>query len=328
MSNFEGYIDNKTILANFTVPSAAMRSGDFSALATPLLDPATCTVAGGVRACQAVSGQSHTRQPDPSDFAAAARVLSGAERRRHGNELRLARQDREIDRKQYTSRFDFVQGSKSNWMGRYSWGHDDEVSPALMLNGSKLLNTVHQVMVGNTYTLAPTVLNEFRFGFNSFFNTFGRELAFERDVVNELDIPGVSTGPPEAWGIPTIGISGMSGFGDSTEGTLHQPEQGVRVHRQPVVDPRPALVQGRRRASGSTTTTRSATSSRAVRSRSTDERQDRRRASRRRARAAFADFLLGYMRSSESAVALASTDVPRRPARRTTSRIRGACATT
>jgi hypothetical protein len=130
----------------------------------------------------------------------------------------LSHQDRVIDRKQYTQRIDFVQSSKSNWMSRYSWSHDDEVTPALMLNGSKLLNTVHQVMIGNTYTLSPTLLNEARFGFNSFFNTFGRELAFVRDVVSELNIPGVSANPEEAWGIPSIGISGYSGFGDNTEG--------------------------------------------------------------------------------------------------------------
>src|ERR1051325_10690529 len=39
MSNWEGYKDNKTFLNNFTVPSVAMRSGDFSALSTPLYDP-------------------------------------------------------------------------------------------------------------------------------------------------------------------------------------------------------------------------------------------------------------------------------------------------
>ena len=103
---------------------------------------------------------------------------------------------------------DFVQNAASTWMGRYSYGHDDEVTPALKLNGSKLLNSVHQVMIGNTRTLSPTVLNEFRFGFNSFFNTYGRELAFERDVVSELGIPGITPGPPESWGIPAIGISG------------------------------------------------------------------------------------------------------------------------
>ena len=73
-------------------------------------------------------------------------------------------------------------------------------------------------MIGNTYTISPTVLNEARFGYNSFFNTFGRELAFVRDVVKELGIPGISAGTPESWGIPTIGITGFSGFGDSTEG--------------------------------------------------------------------------------------------------------------
>ena len=55
-------------------------------------------------------------------------------------------------------------------------------------------------------------------GSTPFYNTFGRELAFERDVVSELGIPGVSPGPPEAWGIPAVGISGFAGFGDSTEG--------------------------------------------------------------------------------------------------------------
>src|SRR4029453_9258205 len=31
-------------------------------------------------------------------------------------------------------------------------------------------------------------------------------------------IPGISVGTPESWGIPAIGITGYSGFGDSTEG--------------------------------------------------------------------------------------------------------------
>src|SRR5262249_24361655 len=77
---------------------------------------------------------------------------------------------------------------------------------------------VHQVMIGNTLTLSPTLVNEFRFGYNSFYNTFGRELAFERDVVKELNIPGVVDYPPEAWGIPAVSITGFSGFGDNTEG--------------------------------------------------------------------------------------------------------------
>jgi hypothetical protein len=305
MSNFEGFIDNKTTLANFTVPSAAMRSGDFSALATPLLDPATCAVTGGVRACQPFPGN---RIPASRINPLSQMLLefypapNGA-----GTALNYtAQQDRKIDRKQYTSRFDVAQTSKLNWMGRYSWGHDDEVSPALVLNGSKLLNTVHQVMVGNTYALAPTVLNEFRFGFNSFFNTFGRELAFERDVVSELHIPGVSPGTPESWGIPTINISGMSGFGDNTEGPYtnrnkvfeftnnltwfrgrHSFKAGANIRFDHYNQVGNQFSRGSfafdGRATGSTVGAATAGAP------------------------AFADFLLGYMRSSESAVALART---------------------
>src|SRR4029079_15088743 len=178
---------------------------------------ATCAVVGGVRTCQPFAGN---RIPDNRINPISKKLLefyptpnaAGTENNYISN------QERVIDRKQYTQRVDFVQSTKSNWMSSYSYSHDDEVTPALQLNGSKLLNTVHQLMIGDTYTLSPTVLNEFRFGFNSFFNTFGRELAFVRDVVSELAIPSVSTGPDESWGIPSVGISGYSGFGDSTEG--------------------------------------------------------------------------------------------------------------
>jgi hypothetical protein len=130
----------------------------------------------------------------------------------------LSFQDREIDKHQYTQRMDFLQSSKSVWMGRYSYANEGEITPNLKLNGTKLKANVHQAVVGNTLTLSPSLLNEARFGYNYFFNTFGRELAFERDVIKELGIPGISLNPPEAWGIPSISVTGFSGFGDSTEG--------------------------------------------------------------------------------------------------------------
>jgi hypothetical protein len=306
MSNFEGFIDNKTLINNFTVPTPAMRSGDFSSLATPLLDPATCSVSGGVRNCQAFPGN---QIPANRISALSQKLLEFYPEPNASGTVQnyVSRQDRQIDRKQYTSRFDVVQGSKTNWMGRYSWGHDDEVSPALRQNGSKLLNTVHQVMVGNTYVITPNLLNEARFGFNSFFNTFGRELAFVRDVVGELDIPGIAEGTPESWGIPTIGINGLSGFGDSTEGPYtnrnkvfeftnnlswfsgrHSFKMGANIrfdHYNQVGNQfSRGSFQFDGRATGSTTGVATPGA------------------------AAFADFLLGYMRSSESAVALARTE--------------------
>jgi len=233
MSNFEGYKDDKQFQTLYSVPSAAMRGGNFSELlrnlgpinpqtgqpAGIIVDPTQCAVVGTTRTCQpfanniipsgrldATSKQLLEFYPEPNNGTSAL------------NNNYLSFQDREIDKTQYTQRMDFVQSSTSNWMGRYSYGNEAELTPALKLNGTKLKTNVHQVAIGNTRTLSSNLVNEARFGFNYFFNTFGRELAFERDVVKELGIPGISLNPPEAWGIPAIGITGFSGFGDSTEG--------------------------------------------------------------------------------------------------------------
>ena len=70
MSNFEGYRDRKQFQTPFSVPSAAMRSGDFSELLANLgainpqtgqrtgiiVDPTQCTVVGTTRTCNPFPG--------------------------------------------------------------------------------------------------------------------------------------------------------------------------------------------------------------------------------------------------------------------------------
>ena len=123
-----------------------------------------------------------------------------------------------IDRDQFIGRGDFIESDRSTWSGRYSWTDEIQLTPGLKLNGTKILTSAKQVMASNTRTLTSTIVNEARFGYNSFFNSLGRELAGTRDVVAELAIPGINSGPPIAWGIPSVGINGFSGFGDDTEG--------------------------------------------------------------------------------------------------------------
>jgi hypothetical protein len=234
LSNFEGYNDRKQFQDLFNVPSTAMRNGDFSQLLGALgavnpqtgqprgviVDPTKCTVSGSARSCLPFAGNIIPAgringiakkllefYPEPNNGAAGGLV---------NNYLSL--QDRVIDKYQYTQRMDFIQTSNSNWMGRYSYGKEGQVRPNLKLNGTKLDTRVHQVAIGNTWTMSSSVVNEFRFGFNYFFNTFGRELANTRDVVKELAIPGLSNFSSEAWGIPRVTIVGFSAFGDDTEG--------------------------------------------------------------------------------------------------------------
>ena len=224
MSNWEGYRDRKQNQQNYSLPLAAWRTGDFSSYSGPLYDPATCTVASasGVRTCSTFPGN---RIPANRIHPTSVKLLefypepngTGTDATGTVNNY-TGIQNRVIDKDQFTQRLDFVQSSASTWMGRYSHSRDDEINPALKLNGTKLINRIHQGMVGNTRTLSPTIVNEFRFGYNSFYNSFGRELAFVRDVTSELGIPGMNPLPETAWGIPSIGINGLSGFGDSTEG--------------------------------------------------------------------------------------------------------------
>jgi hypothetical protein len=233
MSNFEGYRDRKQFQNLYSVPSSAMRGGNFSELLATLgainpqtgqpngiiVDPTQCTVVGTTRTCAPFPGnvipasRIHGISQKLLEFYPAPNNGAGGLVNNY-----LSLQNRVIDKYQYTQRMDFVQSSASAWMGRYSYGKENEVTPALDLNGTKLDTRVHQVALGNTLTLSSTLLNEFRFGFNYFFNTFGRELAFERDVIKELGIPGISLNPPEAWGIPSISVTGFSAFGDNTEG--------------------------------------------------------------------------------------------------------------
>jgi hypothetical protein len=233
MSNFEGYRDRKQFQNLFSVPSTAMRNGDFSELLRTLgavnpqtgqptgmiVDPTQCTVVGATRSCAPFGGniipanRLHAISKKLLEFYPEPNFGTGGLVNNH-----LALQNRTIDKYQYTQRMDLLQGSASTWMGRYSYATENEVTPALKLNGTKLDTRIHQAALGNTWTLSPTLVNEFRFGYNYFFNTFGRELAFQRDVIKELNIPGITLNPAEAWGIPSISITGFSGFGDSTEG--------------------------------------------------------------------------------------------------------------
>ena len=89
MSNFEGYRDRKQFQNLFSVPSTAMRNGDFSELSSSLgavnpqtgqpagvvVDPTQCTVVGTTRTCTPFPGNIIPASRS-SDLEAAARVLS------------------------------------------------------------------------------------------------------------------------------------------------------------------------------------------------------------------------------------------------------------
>jgi hypothetical protein len=210
MTNYEGFRQRQTLRGRYQLPPVPWRTGNFSALSNPIYDPTTGQqFAGNV----IPANRLHPTSVKLLEFYPSPTLAPNALGVNHEQP-----QGGLIDRNQFNGRGDFIESTKSSWAGRYSWADDVQLSPGLKLNGTKLLTTARQVMASNTRTLSSTIVNEARFGYNSFFNSLGRELADVRDVVKELAIPGVASGPPISWGIPSVAIQGFAGFGDDTEG--------------------------------------------------------------------------------------------------------------
>lgn len=174
MSNWERLRDRLTTQVTASVPTLAMRSGDFSGSGRTTYDRLTRVHnSAGV----AVSAQPFEGNIIPtSQFSVAAVALmkyypaptaSGNSLVR--NYVRDAVSPTDSD--QFNQRIDWVQSEKSSWFGRYSWGDDLQVPAATFLTDSQhIATTVRQAMVSNTRILSASMVNEARFSWNQFNN--------------------------------------------------------------------------------------------------------------------------------------------------------------
>jgi Carboxypeptidase regulatory-like domain len=211
-SNYEGFRLRAQAQQVFSTPPAAMRRGDFSAIlpGTVIRDP------------------KNNNQPFPGNIIPTDRLhrialgllefypLPNIPGAGLANNY-LALQNNLNDKDQFTQRMDYVENAKSNWFGRYSWQDEYKVAQALYQNGNVVTNNIGQAMISNTRIFSPTLVNEFHFGWLGYHNIILNELAYKRDVTKELNIPVIDP-PPIAWGSPSIGVAGFSGFGDNLQG--------------------------------------------------------------------------------------------------------------
>ncbi|HVE58844.1 MAG TPA: carboxypeptidase regulatory-like domain-containing protein [Pyrinomonadaceae bacterium] len=211
MANYEALRRRQSVLNTFTVPTTKMFAGDFSELlpSTIIYDPNTgLPFAGNIIP---------TNRIDPISlkllkYYNSSNVL--------GTNNFAQTSSQPFDRDGVVVRFDFVESSKSQWMGRYNWG--DEVTSTQGLNeaGTKVLTHYKQWAVSNTRTINSNLVNEARFGYTSFFNSLGTLSAGNKDVIAEIGIPNQKSGDPITWGIPNIVFNGggFTAIGDANDG--------------------------------------------------------------------------------------------------------------
>ena len=231
MSNFEGFNERRTTRTLYSVPSVKMRGGDFSEIPnTRIYDPTTTRPDPG-------RPGAFIRDPFAGNLIPSNRINSLSNKllefypapNLNPNLVPYnfeATLNRKADKDQFIQRIDFTESSKSSWFGRYSWSGESEATP-FFFNGSQVQTHVHQTMASNARVLSPSKVNEFRFGFNSFYNLKSGIFANTRDVMSELKLPGISRNlSPIAWGTPQVTITGFviaaggtgTTFGDSSNG--------------------------------------------------------------------------------------------------------------
>jgi hypothetical protein len=220
MANYEGLRDRKGLRQTASVVPEGMRTGDLSSVTNRLYDPATrARQPGGAITADPIPGN---RIPSSRFNGKAVKLLEFYPRPNvAGAGLALNYENSESrsqDADQFITRVDFNESSQSNWFGRFSFSEESQLTPGTFpKSGLKLATSPKQFMVANTRMLSPAAVNEFRFGYSRFLNTNSQYNAFERDVVGEIGgIPGVAVPTPAIWGIPAIGITGFTGFGEST----------------------------------------------------------------------------------------------------------------
>ena len=223
MANYEWFRQRRQVQSVYSLPSAAMQDGNFSELPKSTLgifDPKTRVNQGGTVVAQPFAGNIIPK----SRFNPTSVKLLEFYPVPNLPATNLSRnfveaQGRPVNRDQYVQRMDFVESSKSQWFGRYSWGDENQTNEALKLNGTAIITNFNQYVGSNTRVLSSSMVTETRFGFTQFYNTTGPQLAFSRDVVGDLKIPGLASGPPVQWGIPNVSLQGVyDGFGNDSEG--------------------------------------------------------------------------------------------------------------
>lgn len=228
-ANYEGARIRQASPLVATVPTPAMKNGDFSALLagskpTVIYDPASLNNVNGV----------FVRTPFPNN------VLSPNEISRVGTNLinlfpnpnsgSTANSGTFVsdpttvnDSNQYTGRIDHRFNENNSMFGRATHTHNDQLgtSGSLILGGGTgylypTHNDYTQGAIDYTHLMGASMINEIRFAFNRLgSNQLTAPPGHIMDYTSQLGISG-SSPAPVGFGLPAFTITGYSGLGNST----------------------------------------------------------------------------------------------------------------
>ena len=219
-----------------TVPTALMRTGDFS----ELLNPALTSTGTPIKLYEpdqpgapplTCNGQSNVICPANIDTVAKAILNMYPQPNTNGAETynnyqkNISATDNTW---QWGARVDWNLSSKDQTFARFSYvnlhlGQPNPLGYPLdggTVNNENSANVAKNLAVSETHTFAPSVLNEFRFGYTAGNNSVKQEDYNTPDIASSLGFGGVPSGGPIGGSLPNTTISGMQKFGAT--GTIPQ----------------------------------------------------------------------------------------------------------
>jgi hypothetical protein len=187
-----------------TVPTQAMRNGDFSndaAQAAPLTNPNGGTYGFQLPSVSPIAQKLLSLYPlpnvgDPNVFT--------------GDVNYIANVDNSYNSNQFDIRGDQYIGKKWQFFGRYSWKNISQAQPTKLLVPSKnFIDDYRMFVVSASYNIKSNLVNEFRFGFTR--NNNGYTNPFDgKAFVQTLGIDGIATNNLFFNGIPELDFNSVT----------------------------------------------------------------------------------------------------------------------
>ncbi|MBL8292025.1 MAG: carboxypeptidase regulatory-like domain-containing protein [Bryobacterales bacterium] len=203
---YEGERQRQPAVIAPNVPTVAMRGGDFSALTTPLRNP--------------YSGQPFPGNVIPPSLLNAGSVFwqnrfyplpnFGPPTSTNGNYRATVPQ--QIRHDQFDVRVDYAVTASNNLYARVSYKRSepkvlDSGLPSDLTGLRVQVRMARQVAISDTWTITPTLINEFKAGFARNYNP--REgVLLGQELVDQLGIQGLQPAPG-VQNVPTLSITGF-----------------------------------------------------------------------------------------------------------------------
>ena len=186
-----------------TVPSPAQLSGDFSSVATPIIDPLTGVAFPG-------------NQIPAARFSNFARILAPtipAPNNPGASNYRVVR-DFTDDADTGTIRSDQVLGSKHTLFQRYMQYDGRQNNPGTF-NVTDLPQKGRNLAIGETWVVSPSIVNEFRFGYNYAYHLTSPISLDGRNWVGDIGLRNLAGATdPLDYGRPGFNLTGFTGQGE------------------------------------------------------------------------------------------------------------------